>query len=361
MRLDEPGARWQQLFRDYWPAYRAWFLKQGEGSRPSLAECRTALQTHMPELIGVWENLTRLTGGDELAARMLSLYRPPPYIFGCSQAVWTRDEPFLVRNYDYSPNLSEGVILRSQWNGTALLGMNDCLWGLVDGMNEHGLVLSLTYGGREASGDGFGIPLLLRYALERARTAEEAAEILRRTPSHMPYNLIALDGQGNHLRIELAPDREPLVSAEPVSTNHQAGPPNTDYAARVKTVERAELLTRKLADGAEMAEDFIERFSQEPLFATDHASAFGTIYTAVYRPRSRSVDYIWPGFISKQSIADFREGEALILYGDDARLDMAPQDWSWQAPAGTQAEDWRRYIPAEVGDWQKYLPAFLRE
>ncbi len=253
------------------------------------------------------------------------------------------------------------MILRSQWNGTALLGMNDCLWGLVDGMNEHGLVLSLTYGGREVSGDGFGIPLLLRYALERARTAEEAAEILRRTPSHIPDNLIALDEQGNHLRIELAPDREPLVSEEPVSTNHQAGLPNADYAARVKTVERSELLTRKLAVGAAMAEDFIERFSQEPLYATDHASAFGTIYTAVYRPRSRSVDYIWPGFISKQSIADFREGEALILYGDDARLDMAPQDWSWQAPAGTQAEDWRRYIPAEVGDWQKYLPAFLRE
>ncbi len=55
MRLDEPGARWQKLFREYWPAYRAWFLKQGEGSRPSLAECRTAPQTHMPELIGVWE------------------------------------------------------------------------------------------------------------------------------------------------------------------------------------------------------------------------------------------------------------------------------------------------------------------
>ncbi|MBI1357747.1 MAG: hypothetical protein GC160_25700 [Acidobacteria bacterium] len=359
--IEKPDSRWQSLFGEYWPAYRAWFLKEGDGARPGLGECREALEAHMPELVPVWRELARLAGGDEVAARMLSLYRPPAYIFGCSQAVWSRDEPFLIRNYDYSPKLSEGVILRSNWNGTTLMGMNDCLWGLVDGMNEHGLALSLTYGGREASGDGFGIPLILRYALERARTAEEAAEVLRKVPSHMAYNLIALDEEGRHLRIELAPDREALVSDEPVSTNHQAGPPNAEYAAQVRTVERSELLMRRLGDGAETADAFIERFSRDPLFATGYERSFGTIYTAIYRPRARRVEYIWPGFICRQGLFAFREGEALILYGDDAKLELGQQDWAWQAPAGTQAQDWQRLVPPEAGDWRKYLPGFLTE
>lgn len=359
LNFDKPGPRWQSLFREYWPAYRAWFLKEGEAKRPGLETSRKALETHMPELVDSWKELSRLASDDEMAARMLSLYRPPAYIFGCSQAVWTRDEPFLVRNYDYSPKLSEGVIMRSNWNGTAIMGMNDCLWGLVDGMNEHGLVLSLTYGGREVSGDGFGIPLILRYALERARTAEEAVDVLRKTPSHMAYNLIALDEQGRHLRIEMAPDREPRVTEEPVSTNHQAGNPNPQYAAHVKTHERFELLTRQLGDGAETSDKFIERFSQDPLFAKGYEQSFGTIYTAVYRPRSRRVDYIWPGFISRQSLSDFREGEALILYGDDAKLEMGQQDWNWEAPAATQTEDWRHVVPPDAGDWQQYLPSFM--
>ena len=47
-------------------------------------------------------------------------------------------------------------------------------------MNDAGLAVSLTFGGRPQVGDGFGIPLVIRYVLEVCETIEEAVRVLRR-------------------------------------------------------------------------------------------------------------------------------------------------------------------------------------
>jgi predicted choloylglycine hydrolase len=57
----------------------------------------------MPELESTYDELVELAGGGDLAARFLSLYRPPPFLTACSQGVWRGAEPALVRNYDYDP------------------------------------------------------------------------------------------------------------------------------------------------------------------------------------------------------------------------------------------------------------------
>ena len=59
------------------------------------------------------------------------LYRPPPYISGCSQAVWPGEEPLLVRNYDYDAQLVDGVILLTGWSKWRVIGSTDCLIRLV--------------------------------------------------------------------------------------------------------------------------------------------------------------------------------------------------------------------------------------
>jgi predicted choloylglycine hydrolase len=65
--------------------------------------------------------------------------------------------------------------------------------------------VSLTFGGRTETGDGFGIPLIMRYVLQVARSTGEAVRILQRVPSHMSYNVLVLDGAGQHALVELAP------------------------------------------------------------------------------------------------------------------------------------------------------------
>jgi len=117
----------------------------------------------MPEILPLYERLCEPAGGGDLAAWFLSYYGPPPYMSGCSQAIWLGSEPVLVRNNDYSLAAFDRVVLARRWRGRRMTGTTDGLWGLVDGMTDAGLCLSLTFGGRRVVGEGFGVPLILRY------------------------------------------------------------------------------------------------------------------------------------------------------------------------------------------------------
>ena len=287
-------------------------MREGEARRPALEVCRLRLEQFMPELVDTWERLAELTGRHPRAARMLGLYRPTPYLAGCSQAVWSRGEPLLVRNYDYHPSKFEGIFLHSSWNGTRTLAASDCLWGALDGINEHGLALALSFGGRRVVGEGFGAPLLLRYALETCRSVADAIAALTRIPSHMAYNVSVLDATGAYAVVHLSPDRPAWVTQAPVATNHQAGLVWSAYGHRTLSTEREKLLYERLQDPALDADSFITSFLQPPLFADDYERSFGTLYTAIYAPQRRSVTYLWPGARVEQSLDDFREQELSV-------------------------------------------------
>ena len=152
-----PGPRWQSLFAATWPAYRRWYLQRDVRARPSLQLAQDMLARHMPELVPTYQAMVQLAdevGADEVAARMLTLWDPPRFLPGCSQAVVTEPEVAVCRNYDYSPELWERVVYSSRFTGRRVIGNNDCLWGLIDGMNSDGLVVSLSFGGRRGSGPG---------------------------------------------------------------------------------------------------------------------------------------------------------------------------------------------------------------
>ncbi|MDX1522405.1 MAG: C45 family peptidase [Anaerolineae bacterium] len=288
----KPGPKWQALFEAAWPSYEKWFLSEGITARPGFVTSRRQLRAFMPELLPVYEQLVELAGGGDVPARFLSLYCPPPYLSGCSQAVWPQT-PLLVRNYDYSPRLFEGNLLYTKWL-RPVIAMSDSLWGVLDGINEAGLAVSLAFGGRKMAGKGFGIPLILRYILELCDTADEAGAVLQRVPVHMPYNVTVLDRAGQVLTAYLGPDRPAEITTTPVSTNHQNGIDWADYARLTSTVKRRRLLEEKLADPAETEARFIQRFRQPPLYNTQYEKAFGTLYTAVYRPEPTTAEYLLP-------------------------------------------------------------------
>jgi predicted choloylglycine hydrolase/nitrite reductase/ring-hydroxylating ferredoxin subunit len=287
--------------RQMWPAYRAWYLRDGIDTRPDLATCRRRLSEHMPELVDTYELLVELAGGDELAARCLSLYCPPGFIVGCSQGIWTQGSPMLVRNYDYPPDRLEGVIIKTAWTGRQIVGMSDCLWGLLDGMNDAGLVVSLTFGGRRAVGEGFAIPLIVRYLLETCEAVTEARAALARLPVHAAQTLSLLDRRGEHLTAYLAPDRAPRFYDTPVTTNHQGDIDWPEYASAVRTVEREQHLLQTLERPEMTRERFIDTFLEPPLHNRDYASGMGTLYTrllsrrgsgrvSLARPRLAAID-----------------------------------------------------------------------
>ncbi|HXV63618.1 MAG TPA: C45 family peptidase [Vicinamibacteria bacterium] len=311
---DEPGVKWQSHFESVWPDYSAWFLREGDDARPRYLTCSKRLEDTMPELVPTWEKLTKLGGGSDQVARMLSLYRPTPYLAGCSQALWTRDEPVLVRNYDYHPGRCEGVILKSAWNGTKVIASLDSLWGALDGLNEHGLAVSLAFGGRREVGDGFGIPLVLRYLLEFCTCVDEAVSVLKRVPSHMAYTVSLLDAAGRSATVFVGPGHEHEVVEHRVATNHQRRVVWREHAELTGTVERLAFLEGRIEDASERIDRFIDRFLEPPLLATSYERAFGTLYTAVYWPRRGKVEFRWPNRSWHQSFDLFVEGVSVIDY-----------------------------------------------
>lgn len=289
-----PGA---QRVHALLPALEAWYLRDGDAARPTYAAVRRALQEHMPELVPTWEALTRIAGGGDLAARVLSLYDPPPLLAGCSQAVI---DGALVRNYDYHPDRIEATIFASSIL-RPVLGMSDCLWGLLDGVNDAGLAVALAFGGRTTRGDGFGITLVLRYLLETCDSVQRAVATLARLPVHAPYNLTLADGR-DAATVFVGPDRAARTVTPPVATNHQEHVDWPEHAEATRSVERRAALATADADA----------FLREPLYATEYARGFGTLYTAVYWPASRAVSYRWPQMSWEQSLRAFTPGTRTV-------------------------------------------------
>ena len=306
----ELGAKWQAVFRERWPHYRAWFLQEGEGARPSYATSVRMLRAHMPELVPAYERVVDLAGGGDLAARMLSLYRPPPYLAACSQGAWRRGgQAVLVRNYDYAPSRFEGLIWSTRLSERRVVGMSDCLWGLLDGMNDAGLGVSLTFGGRRVLGVGFGIPIVVRYLLETCDDVASARATLARLPYSLSHNLTVLDRRGGILTAYLAPDREPIFGDSPAATNHQGIVEWPEQAEASRTLERERAILGSLDDPDLDANGFVGAFLRAPLFSTAYRSGFGTLYTAAYRVAEGVATYLWPAHVWSLSFESFLESE----------------------------------------------------
>lgn len=311
---DDPGPKWGALFAQYWPSYKRWWLREGVKARPTYLECRSMLRRHMPELEAIYDQLCELAGGGDQEARFLSFFCPPRYLTSCSQGVWPGAEPLLVRNYDYNPDAFDAILLKTRWQGRGVIGTSDGLFGLVDGMNDAGLALSLTFGGRPEAGEGFGVPLILRYILQTCTNTREAGEVLSRVPCHMSYNVTVIDADRKYLTAYLAPDRPAVLSHAAVATNHQERVEWHRYARLTASVERERYLLQRLALHPESQEKFIHRFLQPPLYSLAFASGFGTLYTAAYKPRDGAMQLIWPDRSWTKSFGNFDEEALTILY-----------------------------------------------
>jgi len=336
-----PGRAWRSVFESGWPGWSEW-LGDRAGGPAELRAAERALRRFMPELVPVWERLVEIAGGDPRAARFLTFWSPPRYLLHCSQAaIVDNDGPLLIRNYDLDPALNEGFLYRSEWLGRPVVGMVDGLSGLADGMNGAGLAVSLAYGGRVAVGPGFGVPMILRYLLEVCRDTVDAVEALRALPCHMSYTLTMIDRGGRHATILMAPDRPAIVRDDRHATNHQLGVEWPWHGRLSRTVERAEHLAAALGRDGSDGRALRQTFFAPPMHVHRYAAGFGTVYTALYRPRAGTVEIAWPGIAPLGGHVDalpddcrrivFRDGET--PHETAARPQPAPSDFHTRGPA----------------------------
>ena len=291
---ERPGSAAATEFARAWPSYRRWFLHQGEELLPSYADCRDAVRAFMPEIFDEFEDYVEAVGGGDLEARFLSHWCPPPLVTACSIAVSPLPTPLLVRNYDYPPMLCDALALRTHWSGRSVIGMADCGWGLMDGINEDGLAIAIAFGGRREVGIGFGIGLIVRYLLQVCTTTADAVERLASLPVRMSYNLVIVDATGDYRTVYLAPDRPPRVSDLPYAANRQGETEWPAHAEYCGTCVREEYLASLTAFPLVESSDFAASFLRPPLFRPLVDSTWGTVYTVAYEPTSGAMTLLWP-------------------------------------------------------------------
>src|SRR5690242_21537517 len=98
--------------------------------------------------------------------------------------------------------------------------MVDGGWGLLDGMNDAGLAVSLTFGGRFTQGPGFSIVIVLRCLLETCGTVGAALARLAAIPVSIPQNVTLADAE-RAVTVYTGPDIAMTMAPDACATNHQ--------------------------------------------------------------------------------------------------------------------------------------------
>jgi len=309
-REDRPGKAWLSRFVAGRGEAERWYFGHQASPTPTAKECRAALVNYMPKLTLHYDRACDLVGDDDVAHRMLSHFRPAPERHGCSQAVWLgRGGPALIRNFDYPPDIVSERFEITAWSGMRVICKAQRPWGgCVDGMNEDGLVASVTLGGSRTQGLGFSIILIIRYILETCHEVSQAVATLCRIPVALPQNVTVLDRSGHYATVLLAPHQRPIVTRLKACTNHQrtGRPPSSSLA-------RQHLIQQAIDDSTMTLSRLTDLFLLPPLYS--RSGSFPTLYTAVYRPVEGRVDYIWPGKHWSQGFEDFEEDEYMHSYG----------------------------------------------
>jgi predicted choloylglycine hydrolase len=300
-------------FHRRWPFYTHWLLNAPRKRElPSPALSLAQLRKYMPELLPTFERLNKTLGSPKYLPQFLCLYNPPTFIAGCSQAIWRRGEEIaLIRNYDFPQTKWDAMQLRSNWNGTRVIAMTDCFWGVLDGINEHGLSVSLSFGGKLRVGDGFAITLVLRYILEFCRNCDQAEAVLERVPVAMAYNVVLADRQLNHKIVFVGPGQEAKTSNLLCSTNHQQRmDPESNLDILRDSNTRLQFLNKRLSDKRETLPHIRALFACAPLYRPAlEARGWGTLYTSSYFPVTGQASLCWPSGELNQSFEDYRDCE----------------------------------------------------
>ncbi|MEU1122873.1 C45 family peptidase [Streptomyces sp. NPDC005899] len=297
---DGSDGRWATHTQSLWPLAEGWMTEESRTSEGA-DRARKLFEAHMPELVPVLDRLACQLDRPE-GETFLTLAALRPFFSGCTQI---GGGGTLLRNYDFSPDECEGTIVSSHFL-RPVIGMQDAAWGLLDGMNDAGLAVSLTFGGRFVHGPGFAILIVLRYLLETCNSVDEAVGRLRSIPIAIPQNVTLVDSE-QEVTVFVGPDIPMTGAADACAANHQHVPVPDEQEQFSRTQERLKAIRSAGTDVAAML--------KPPLYQSAYDEGLGTVYTAHYRPSEGRVTYYWPGESWEQSFDGFAPGTRTVPIG----------------------------------------------
>jgi predicted choloylglycine hydrolase len=298
---DGCDGRWAAHLRTLFPQAEGWLTDDGRTAEGSL-RARKLFEEHLPELVPLLDRLAEQV--DRPAAEtFLTMAALKPFFSGCTQ---TGSNGRLLRNYDFAPDKCEATIVHSLFL-RPIIGMQEVGWGLLDGMNDAGLAVSLTFGGRSLAAPGFAVNVVLRYLLETCQTVTEAVERLRKIPIMIPWNVTLIDAD-RAVTVYLGPDIELTEAPDACAANHQHLPVSEEDERTTRTQQRLAAIRASGGDVSAML--------RPPLYESRFGDGYGTLYTADYQPAQRRVTYYWPGETWEQSFDHYTVGSRSITFVD---------------------------------------------
>ncbi len=240
------------------------------------------------------------------------MFAPPSYLSGCSQAVWRTPGREHRSSCGTTTTPRSGSRARSSprpGRAERVIGVSDCAWGLLDGINEDGLAVSLAFGGRKVVGTGFGVPLVVRYLLQTCGSTTEARRsVLRRLPYHLAHTLTIVDVTGDTCTAYSLPTARSCSPRCAVATNHQGQIEWTEHARATFSLEREGASVGLVTGGVSSSPSRRARVPDPAALPGRLRAANGDALHRGLRRSAGAATYCWPGLAWEQSFAEFGPG-----------------------------------------------------
>ncbi len=227
---------------------------------------------------------------------------------------WTKTGHTLVgRSYEFGVENNDNRLCLTRAAGRyAHIGNSSILLGRLDGMNEHGLTVTMSAGGIPVSNlpgllppeeKGLQFWAAVRSVLENCRTVAEGLELIQRFPFCGNPILILADAQGNAAKVEIFGSHRVVWQLDEASepgflcgTNHFTHPNMQKYHGQPmkNSVQRYALIEDFInsASGKFDQADLVKLLSShypEGLCCHYYKEYFGTLHSMIMNPMDRTL------------------------------------------------------------------------
>ncbi len=211
----------------------------------------------------------------------------------------TKNGSLLIgRSYEWLPTLCDLHIIKTAPNGAyKSVGSADFVTGRLDGINEHGLFIGMTgVQSKDENRKGFFFPIIVRAVLDKAKSVDEAIDIVKKISHSVGSNFLIADKSGMAAVVEMSPFNHFSIrylkdskGGFLLTTNHFL---NSETRYNNKQImpnsfERIHIIARLIqAQKTPLEERHIINMlrSKRPdgVFVNNYSVGFGTLYSGIY-------------------------------------------------------------------------------
>ncbi|GAP14018.1 predicted choloylglycine hydrolase [Longilinea arvoryzae] len=252
------------------------------------------------------------------------------------------------RNYDFSPETEDMRLCLTRLQGKySHLAFSTLLLGRADGMNDRGLVVTMSAGGIPVSNKpGMTPPLqkglqfwaVVRSLLENCSDVSEALQWLRQIPCGGNPILILADKKGQAAKVEVHGKELAVEHADPFvcATNHYTSPELARYSQPVMSNSqvRRQLMLDLIAQRApSITHDDIRALlaGRYPQGLCNHfyKEYFGTLYSFIADPMNGSIEICFgsPAVNEKHTFTFEQPAEVQVFPVELPQADGFAQFW----------------------------------